>query len=117
MGATPSTLSGDLDSTLLIPGENLPSSLGVLDPSTGVCLSLMGVSDLLVVGEAGALELESQGNLPEAAAEPNTDCSKFFLHDVNISSLKPAKPGADWFCCDPENIICYNWNPISVSKK
>ena len=46
VGETPSHLPGDLESSLLVTGDNLPSSLGVLEPSTGylesigVCLSV-----------------------------------------------------------------------------
>lgn len=61
VGETPSALPGDLESSLLPPGDSRPSSLGVLDPSwpnlpsSGVCLSVCGVSDLLVLGEPGVL--------------------------------------------------------------
>ena len=107
VGDTPSSLPGDLESSLLAPGDSLPSSLGVLEPSwpylesRGVCLSVWGVSERVVFGDPGALDLESlQGNTP--AAPPNRDCSRFFLQEANISSLRAANPAAGWFCWDPK---------------
>ena len=62
VGETPSHLPGDRESSLLAAGDNLPSSLGVLEPSMGyresigVCLSVCGVSDLVVFGDPGVLK-------------------------------------------------------------
>ena len=100
VGDTPSALTGDLESSLLA-GDSLPSSLGVLEPSwpnlpsRGVCRSVCGVSDL-VLGEPGVLTPPTlSGAGPKGNPPPNRDCSRLFLQEDNISSLRDPNPDTD----------------------
>ena len=101
VGDTPSVLTGDLESSLLAAGDSLPSSLGVLEPSwpnlpsRGVCLSVWGVSDL-VLGDPGVLTPPPRsGAGPKGKPPPKRDCSRLFLQEDNISSLRDPNPDTD----------------------
>ena len=93
VGETPSTFPGDRESSLRAPGDNRPSSLGVLEPSwlylgsSGVCLSVLGEPGVL---SPALLSVWLAKGKPPA----NSDCSKFFLQEANISSLRDPNPDA-----------------------
>ena len=119
VGETPSsTLVGDADSSLRA-GVKRPSSLGVFEsfwlnncPSEGVCLSVWGVSDRVVLGDPGVVPRSG----PPKGNPENRDCSKFFLHDDSISSLRTPKlstltelPRPICACGFPGMILAFSW--------
>ena len=95
VGETPSVFPGDLESSLRAPGVRRPSSLGVLQPSSGVWRSVWGVSDLVVLGDPGVLRpARASPWLAKGNPPANNDCSKLFLQEANISSLRELNPDA-----------------------
>ena len=78
------------------PGSGLSPRPNLSKP--GVARSVAGVSDLWVLGDPGVLAPGLswvQGNIPGPAPPPAiSDCSRFFLHEANMSSLRP-KPGPE----------------------
>ena len=79
------------------PGSGLSPRPNLSNP--GVARSVAGVSDLWVFGDPGVLAPGLscvQGNTPGPAPAPAiSDCSRFFLQEASMSSLRPPKPGPE----------------------
>ena len=120
VGDTPASpdLPPDPLASLLAPGLSLSVSVSLGEPlpgsslsprppnlsKPGVARSVAGVSDLWVPGEPGVLAPGLswlQGNTP-GPAPAISDCSRFFLQDASMSSLRP-KPGPEAGLWAPEN--------------